>query len=179
MYVPTLPQKNAPVVSAMHRLSSQYPRYGSRRSKTPQIVNELINKDRPTSAIVLARQRLFEVLLGGDTTRKICADHEYPPERLIHTTLLKQTGIWSETENGWTLKNPVAMTGKQDISAVWKEISRVLQKPAQLTFADLLEALAAPPFGVRNGPAGIWAALYLIINRNRWGELKQQYCVAL
>lgn len=136
-------------------------------SKAPQIVNELINKDRPTPAIVQARQRLFEVLLGGDPTRKICADHEYPPERLIHSTLLKQTGIWSETDNKWTLNNPVATAGKQDISAVWEEISRVLQRPAQLTFADLLEALAAPPFGVRNGPAGIWAALYLIINRSR------------
>ncbi|WP_297831483.1 hypothetical protein [Pseudomonas sp.] len=136
-------------------------------SKAPQIINELINKDRPTSAIVLARQRLFEVLLGGDTTRQICADHEYPPERLIHSTLLKQTGIWSETGTGWVLSNPAVVKGNQNISVVWAEISRVLQKPAQLTFADLLEALSAPPFGVRNGPAGIWAALYLIVNRNR------------
>jgi hypothetical protein len=136
-------------------------------SKAPQIINELINKDRPTSAIVLARQRLFDVLLSGDKTRKICEDHEYPPERLIHSTLLKQTRIWAEAESGWILSNPVAASGKQDISAVWEEISRVLQKPAQITFADLLEALAAPPFGVRNGPAGIWSALYLIINRNR------------
>lgn len=30
-YVPTLPQKHASVVSAMQRLSRQYPRYGSRR----------------------------------------------------------------------------------------------------------------------------------------------------
>lgn len=30
-YVPILPTKNAPVVQAMQRLSSQYPRYGSRR----------------------------------------------------------------------------------------------------------------------------------------------------
>lgn len=30
-YVPTLPQKNAPVVRAMQRLSQQYPRYGARR----------------------------------------------------------------------------------------------------------------------------------------------------
>ena len=30
-YVPTLPQKHAPTVLAMRRLSAQYPRYGSRR----------------------------------------------------------------------------------------------------------------------------------------------------
>ena len=136
-------------------------------SKAPQIVNELINKDRPTSAIVQARQRLFEVLLAGDPTKKICGDHEYPPERLIHSTLLKQTGIWSESNAGWSLNNPIGVNGKNDITAVWEEISRVLQKPTAISFADLLSALAAPPFGVRNGPAGIWAVLYLIINRKR------------
>lgn len=136
-------------------------------NKAPHIVNELINKDRPTSAIVLARQRLFEVLLGGDNKRKICADHEFPPERLIHSTLLKQTRIWDENENGWTLNNPVASKDKQNLSVVWKEISRSLQKPSPQTFAALLDVLAAPPFGIRNGPAGIWIALYLIINRNR------------
>jgi hypothetical protein len=136
-------------------------------SKAPQIVNELINKDRPTSAIVLARQRLFEVLLSGDPTRKICEDHEYPPERLIHSTLLKKTGIWSESDAGWSLNNPTNAKDKNDITAVWAEISRVLQKPAATSFTDLLAALAAPPYGVRNGPAGIWAAVYLIINRKR------------
>lgn len=141
--------------------------FGRVYSKAPRIINELINKDRPTSAIVLARQRLFEVLLGRDATRKICGDHEYPPERLIHSTLLKQTGIWGESDAGWSLNNPSGVRGKEDISAVWAEISRILQEPAATTFADLLKALAAPPFGVRNGPAGIWAALYLIINRKR------------
>lgn len=136
-------------------------------NKAPQIVNELINKDRPTSAIVLARQRLMEVLLSGDSTRKICEDHEYPPERLIHSTLLKQTGLWSESDAGWSLANPSKVGGKSDISAVWEEISRVLQQPVATKFSELLAALSAPPFGVRNGPAGIWAALYLIINRKR------------
>jgi hypothetical protein len=136
-------------------------------SKAPQIVNELINKDRPTSAIVLARQRLFDVLLAGDPTRNICGDHEYPPERLIHSTLVKETGIWSESDAGWSLNNPTSGEGKNDISAVWEEISRQLQKPAVSSFTDILVALAAPPFGVRNGPAGIWVALYLIINRKR------------
>lgn len=34
LYVPTLSQKNAAMVSAMHRLPRQYPRYGPRRIRT-------------------------------------------------------------------------------------------------------------------------------------------------
>lgn len=135
--------------------------------KAPRIVNELINKDRPTSAIVLARQRLFDVLLGGDSTRRIYGDTEYPPERLIHSTLLKQSGIWLEKDGHWILQEPVAIDSKDDISAVWNAITRSLDQAEPQTFAKVLEALAAPPFGVRAGPAGIWIALYLVINRGK------------
>ena len=135
--------------------------------KAPTIVNELINKDRPASAIVLARQRLFEFLLAEEKTKRLCEEHEYPPERLIHTSLLKQTGIWCESGSAWMLVNPPKLDSSNNLSAVWDEISALLKRPQSISFLELLTSLAAPPFGVRNGPAGIWAALYLIINRKR------------
>lgn len=133
-------------------------------SQTPRIVNELINKDKPASAIVLARQRMFDVILSGDPTRKICGDAEYPPERLIHATLLRNTGIWQETDGRWTLHAP-NKSESSDISAVWAAISLQLGTEEAPSFAQMLDALAAPPLGVRAGPAGIWVALYLLINR--------------
>lgn len=134
--------------------------------QTPRIVNELINKDKPASAIVLARQRMFDVVLSGDPTRKICGDAEYPPERLIHTTLLRNTGIWREDDGRWTLHAP-SKSGSSDLSAVWAAISLQLGAEEPRSFAQVLDALAAPPLGVRGGPAGIWIALYLLINRAR------------
>lgn len=133
----------------------------------PRIVNELINKDKPASAIVLARQRIFDVILSGDSTRKICGDTEYPPERLIHSTLLRQTGIWMESKEGhWMLQAP-NQSAPTDITAVWGEIARQLRDEEPKGFSGVLEALAAPPFGVRSGPASIWLVLYLLINRSQ------------
>lgn len=135
-------------------------------SETPRIVNELINKEKPPSAIVLARQRMFEFILGGDTAGQLCGPSEFPPERLIHNTLLRQTGIWREKSGHWSLAEPTA-DAAIDISKVWAAISQELRSSSAPTFADVLAALAAPPLGVRAGPAGIWIVLYLMIHRSQ------------
>lgn len=131
---------------------------------TPRVVNELINKDKPTSAIVLARQRMFDLLFSADRTRQICGPAEFPPERLIHHTLLIDSGIWSECDGRWSLKAPTA-GAVVDALPVWNSIATLLSEGASRTFSQVLDALAAPPLGVRAGPAGIWAALYLLVNR--------------
>lgn len=140
--------------------------------QTPRVVNELINKDRPPSAIVLARQRMFEVVLGGDPTRPICAATEFPPERLIHTTLLRETGLWKQEGDRWSLTEPTS-DAPIDITRIWGVISEALRAEAPPTLAGLLEELAAPPWGVRAGPAGIWIVLYLLIHRSRCAVLER------
>lgn len=138
----------------------------------PRVVNELINKDKPASPIVLARQRMFDVLFSGDHSRQICGPAEFPPERLIHHTLLVDSGIWSEHEGRWSLRAPTA-GAVVDVVPVWSSIAELLSEGRAKTFAELLDALAAPPLGIRAGPAGIWAALYLLVNRGTCGVFER------
>lgn len=135
-------------------------------SASPRIVNELINKDRPPSAIVLARQRMFEVILGGDSTKPIAGQGEYPPERLIHYTLLRQTGLWAEEDGKWRLTEPTA-DAPIDITHVWQRIAELLRAETPPTFQALLDDLAGPALGIRNAPAGIWVVMYLLVRRSQ------------
>lgn len=134
--------------------------------RAPRIINELINKDRPASAIVLARQRLLDALLVGSGLAPLFRDNEYPPERLIHATLLRDTGIWQADGNDWKLVEPKP-GARVDICALWSEISLVMANKEAPTFERVLQALAAPPLGVRNGPASVWITIYLLIHRSR------------
>jgi hypothetical protein len=138
----------------------------------PRIVNELINKDKPASPIVLARQRMFDILFSGDHTKQICGPAEFPPERLIHHTLLVSSGIWSENEGRWSLKAP-RVGAAVDVTPVWSAIAKLLSEGGAKTFAEVLGALAAPPLGIRAGPAGIWTALYLLVNRGTCGVFER------
>ncbi|XAH25685.1 hypothetical protein AAFF27_11015 [Xylophilus sp. GW821-FHT01B05] len=132
--------------------------------EAPKLVNELINKERPASAIVLARQRMFDVFLSGNPEQQICGPKEFPPERLIHQTLLVESGMWQVNDGRWKLVAPKPGAAV-DVSPLWATITEALGRGPSLYFSDLIEILAAPPLGVRAGPAGIWAALYLLINR--------------
>jgi len=134
--------------------------------RAPRIVNELINKDRPASAITLARQRLLDALLAGPNGKPMFAQHEFPPERLLHATLLRDTGIWQAENELWTLAAP-RPGARVDICALWTEISLMLSAEIAPTFEQVLQTLSAPPLGVRNGPASIWLTLYLMIHRSR------------
>jgi hypothetical protein len=135
-------------------------------SASPRIINELINKDRPPSAIVLARQRMFEVILGGDPSRPIAGPGEYPPERLIHYTLLKQTGLWMEESGRWRLTEPTT-EAPIDITHVWQRIAELLRSETPPTFQALLDDLAGHTLGIRNAPAGIWIVMYLLVRRSQ------------
>lgn len=134
--------------------------------RAPRIINELINKDRPASAIVLARQRLLDALLAGTGAAPLFGDNEYPPERLIHATLMHDTGIWQTDGNDWAIVEPKP-GARVDICALWTEISLILASDEAPTFEQVLQALAAQPYGVRHGPASVWVTLYLIIHRSR------------
>lgn len=130
----------------------------------PRVVNELINKNRPTSAIVLARQRMFDVFLSGNPEQQICGQKEFPPERLIHHTLVVESGMWQVNDGRWKLvaPKPGALV---DAAPLWAAMTDALDKRPSLYFSELMQILAAPPLGVRAGPAGIWAALYLLVNK--------------
>ncbi|WP_047392893.1 hypothetical protein [Chitinibacter sp. ZOR0017] len=134
--------------------------------KTPCIVNELINKDKPASPIVMARQRMFDVILNGNETTPICGQNEYPPERLIHTSLLRETGIWHEHNGQWSLHEPTS-SASNNIEYVWEVIATGLGNAEPQTFESLLGLLKAPPLGVRAGPASVWIVMYLLVNRSR------------
>lgn len=132
---------------------------------SPRLINELINKDAPTPAIVLARQKLFDLIISAKTDEPFFRSSEFPPERLIAWTLLRQTGILAEDKQGhWSIQEPVA-NATVDITHVWLRIGELLRAEDRPTFSDVLDCLAEAPLGLRAGPAGIWVVTYLITRR--------------
>ncbi|MBK6883722.1 MAG: hypothetical protein IPH05_12395 [Flavobacteriales bacterium] len=53
------------------------------------------------------------------------AANDFPAERAIYTTLLKENGIHRSTKDGWELFPPAKGSS---FSALWKECERFLQK---------------------------------------------------
>ncbi|MFM0132776.1 hypothetical protein [Paraburkholderia sediminicola] len=129
-------------------------------TECPTLVNELINKDRPSSAIVLARQKLFEKLLAQNvSSQEFFGATEFPPERLLYATLLRDTGIYSERANA-------AWSAPDSLTQVWQRIETLLKSATPASFRTVLERLSLPPLGIRQGVSSVWVVSYLLAKRD-------------
>jgi len=130
----------------------------------PVIHNELINKDKPSSAINAARQRLFD-LLEKAVGSELLGIVDFPPERLLYNSLLQSTGLHRKgAGDRWFLSAPDG-SSPAGIRKVWAELDKQLMIDDQVTFAEVIASLALPPLGVRSGPASVWFMVYLLVNK--------------
>lgn len=131
---------------------------------TPVIHNELINKEKPSSAINAARQRMFD-LIGNKGDEEQLGIVDFPPERLLYSTLLRDTGLHRKGNAGlWQLCAPDD-NSPIGIRQVWAELDKLLMTDGQITFSDVISKLGQAPFGVRAGPASVWCVTYLLLNK--------------
>lgn len=133
-------------------------------NSAPIIHNELINKDKPSSAINAARQRLFDLLekaVGSEQLGIV----DFPPERLLYSSLLQSTRLHRKgVGDRWILSAPDGDT-PAGVRKVWAELDKQLMIDGQVTFAEVIASLARPPLGVRSGPASVWFMVYLLVNK--------------
>lgn len=130
----------------------------------PEVHNELINRDKPSSQAVAARNKLMSLMISDAVKEPDLGieQKKFPPEKAIYRALLKETGIHQKTEKDWELKAP---SRKRSLYAAWKLVEEFLgttefqAKP----FTEINAQLLSPPYGVKAGILPIlWLAVYLV-----------------
>jgi hypothetical protein len=116
----------------------------------------LINRRKPSSAIVLARQRLIEMAMANPKA-PIFGIEGFPPERLIYMSIASASGLHAG-EQGF--KEPEKV--RREWRPVFDLIANRLQGLNRVNVEDLLSDLAAPPIGLRGGVALTVVALYIV-----------------
>ena len=132
---------------------------------TPVFVSELANKTKLSTPISGARKLLIEALIqnGHEEGLGIAG---FPPHKSIYLSLLKQTGIHRQTEEGWALKE-ITDPG-QDPShfmPLFKACQAFVEttKGAKRSVAEFYEHLEAAPFKLKRGFLDCWIPIYLLM----------------
>jgi len=134
-------------------------------SSTPIVRNELFNKHKLSSAISLARANLLNALIEHSTEADLGFKEEvFPPEKTIYYTLLKQTGIHRQDENGiYTLDAPT----NDNIISLWRVcesfIQSTLEKPRKLS--ELVKILKNKPFKLKQGFIDFWIPIFMYVKQ--------------
>ena len=125
---------------------------------TPRVGNEMIARRELTSQGAKARRMLIEAMIVGHD-QETFGIKGYGPDRAMYEALFRSTGLHRPRDGKWQLTQPKDRRWKQ----VWAEISRRLReaKKRRVSLPEISEALALPPFGLKDGviPVLLTAAL--------------------
>lgn len=141
--------------------------------KAPVIHNELINRDRPSSQAVSARNKLLYAMLNNEKQRDLGIE-KFPPEKSIYRSVLYATGLHRSVEIDGDFQfikpNNSLHADTGNISYVWDEIEIFLNSTENKDkpFVELSNKLMAAPFGVK---AGLLPILYISAYLTYKGEI--------
>lgn len=132
---------------------------------TPIIRNELFNREKVSSAISLARTNYFDDLLENNAVEDLGIPKDmFPPEKTCYMSLLKETGIHRQDEDGmWVLGEPTSDGVKSLFRAGDEFISSTVDKPRKIS--ELIRLLRTRPFKLKQGLIDFWIPTFLFIKQ--------------
>lgn len=138
----------------------------------PILKNELINRSKLSTAVASARTRLLDRMLT-------CVDQPQlgmegtPPERTIYLSMFHASGIHRQDTRGNF--NFIAPDSEDPCHwmPVWECIGNRLNSGEAVSFAELMDELAIPPYGLRQGPALLAITAFILASRDNIAVLER------
>ena len=133
-------------------------------NKTPQIHNELINKEKPSPSATVGIKKLFKYLVKNSAKEKLELDGN-GPEKSIYLNALKQPGIHRKIGKSFRLAKP---DKDMNLLSLWNDWNDIIlnsdSKKKNLT--TLIEYSQHPPYGLKYGLAKVLSIVKLVENIN-------------
>ncbi|MEO6719327.1 MAG: hypothetical protein ABIN67_03135 [Ferruginibacter sp.] len=136
-------------------------------SATPIYKNELVNKTRISGQVSTARKRFLEKVLADlDKPNIGFTTSEFPPEKSIYLTLLRETGIHQILDGVGVLQTPTDTS----FADLWKAGEQFLEssKNKERSLVDFIATLSAKPFKLKQGVIDYWVPIFLLAKQNEF-----------
>lgn len=134
-------------------------------SSTPVFKNELVNKSKISGQVANARKKLIHRLLHNINEVNIGFDPtEFPPEKSIYLTLLRETGVHKLIDGAGILSQP----DDKSFNGLWEAGNSFLQstKGKERNLTDFINILSNKPFKLKQGFLDYWVPIFLLAKRD-------------
>lgn len=128
----------------------------------PELQNELLNRERLSSAAAAARRNLLQAMLEHEEEPRLGIEGT-PAEASMYEALLTAGGFHRESDDLWRFGEPAV-----DWRPVWEVIEGFFDgaREARRSVEDLFTILKEPPFGLREGPLPVLFCAAVLANRD-------------
>ncbi|MYK30442.1 MAG: hypothetical protein F4051_01595 [Boseongicola sp. SB0670_bin_30] len=131
--------------------------------KAPILRNELVNRDKLSSAVAAARMRLLGLMIDEER-KEFLGLAGAPPERTIYLSMFHDSGMHRETESGMRFGEPGPDDPRGWMPA-WRQIDDLSHGAESVGVDTVISRLREPPVGLRAGPALLLIAAYMLRHR--------------
>ena len=131
--------------------------------QAPILRNELVNRDKLSSAIAAARMRLLGLMLDEEE-KEFLGLTGAPPERTIYLSMFHASGMHKAMGSRLRFGEP----GPRDPlgwGPAWRRIDGMAQGGESVGVDAVISGLGEPPVGLRTGPALLLIAAYMLRHR--------------
>jgi hypothetical protein len=128
---------------------------------TPIYKNELVNKTKVSTQVSIARKKLLTRLSININQEDLgFTNSEFPPEKSIYLTLLKNTKFHTVSDGLGSLKQPSESSFKD----LWETCIKFLNstKNKERKISELITILSTRPFKLKQGFIDYWVPIFLL-----------------
>ena len=139
-----------------------------RYPKTPRFYNELLNRIKPSTNAVAARNILLRRMLNNQGETRLGMTG-FPAERGLFVSILERSGLYVDCPHGGRFMIPRKTKGPSaPLTAMWKEASEHLRQHEDRSVGlnELYRLWMSPPFGVTEGIISVLAVAYILSNQS-------------
>lgn len=140
-----------------------------RFEQSPRLHNELLNRQRPSSNAVAARNSLLRRMVLNEGEPRLGIEG-FPAEGGLFASILEATGLYAQQSKSWRFVAPAA--GESDpcrLAPLWhKALEHVKAHPERaVAFSELFDEWRKPPFGVKDGVMSLLAVAFVLSQRDK------------
>lgn len=120
---------------------------------TPQIHNEIVNRNKLSASAVSASKKLLERMVNSETQEALGISG-FPPEKSIYMSLLRNTGLHYKRGDGtWHWLVDHSKLADHGLKSVFSATTKLLssKKGEFVSLSDVREFWAGAPYGVTKG----------------------------
>ncbi len=142
-------------------------------NKTPIILNELINRVKPSSNANAAQNSLMRRMLSHENSDRLAIEG-FPAEAGLYESVLKASGLHRKVGKDFIIAKP----GKGDpcrLLPLWDAAEELLRSDEKLfSMADVFNIWQLPPFGVKNGLLQLLGTAFILTMRENLAIYREE-----
>jgi len=136
--------------------------------KAPAYRSELLNRSKLSSQIHTAKRAYLKHLVNNWNNEDLGFEKDkFPPEKTIYLTLLRENGLVQDLANPLA---PVRIAENSSFKPLWDFSESFLEstKKHRYPLSDFADALAKPPFKLKQGLIDFWLPTFLFLKRDEF-----------